>query len=58
MTTLGYTASTWTQVVVAISIFVPVVVTVALAWIVLRGKRNDPDERRWARLAEQRRDDH
>jgi hypothetical protein len=43
------------QVIVALSIFVPVVVTVALAWIFLHGKSRDPDEQRWKRLAEQRR---
>jgi heme/copper-type cytochrome/quinol oxidase subunit 2 len=46
---LAYTASTWTQVVVAISIFVPVIVTVALAVVFLRGKKNDPDEQRLRR---------
>ncbi len=57
MTVLAYTADTWTQIIVALSIFVPVIVAVALAVVVLRGKRNDPDEQRWARLAEQRRED-
>ena len=56
MSHLAYTASAWTQVIVALSIFVPVLVTAALAWVVLRGKRDDPDEQRWARLAEQRRE--
>ncbi len=53
---LAYTASTWTQVIVALSIFVPVTIAVALAWAVLRGKKDDPDEQRWKRLAEQRRE--
>jgi sugar phosphate permease len=57
VTVLAYTADTWTQIIVALSIFVPVIVAVALAVVVLRGKRNDPDEQRWARLAEQRRED-
>ncbi len=56
MTLLAYTASTWTEVIVALSIFVPLVVAGLLAWIVLRGKKSDPDEQRWARLAEQRRE--
>jgi hypothetical protein len=56
VTPLAYTASTWTQVIVALSIFVPVAVAAWLAWFVLRGKRDDPDEQRWARLAEQRRE--
>jgi len=47
--TVGYTASTWTQVVVAVSIFVPVVVTIALAVVFLRGGRNDPDLQRLRR---------
>ena len=39
--------STALEVVIALSIFVPVVVTAALAWYVLRGKRDDPDEKLW-----------
>ena len=50
---LAYTASTWTQVIVAISIFVPVVVTIALAFVFLRGKKNDPDEQRLRRAQEE-----
>jgi hypothetical protein len=53
---VAYTGSTWTQVVIAFSIFVPVLVTIALAVVFLRGKRDDPDEQRWRRLAEQRRE--
>ena len=48
---LAYTASTWTQVIVAISIFVPVAVTIALAFVFLRGKKNDPDEQRLRRAS-------
>lgn len=47
--------STWTQIIVGLSIFVPVVVATALAIVVLRGKKDDPDEQRWRRLEEQRR---
>lgn len=47
---LAYTASAWTQVVVAISIFVPVIFAVALAVVVLRGNKNDPDEQRLRRI--------
>jgi heme/copper-type cytochrome/quinol oxidase subunit 2 len=47
---LAYTASAWTQVVVAISIFVPVIFAVVLAVVVLRGKKNDPDEQRLRRI--------
>jgi hypothetical protein len=50
---LAYTASTWTQVIVAISIFVPVVVTAALAYVFLRGARNDPDEQRLRRAQQE-----
>jgi hypothetical protein len=48
--------SAWTQIIVGLSIFVPVVVAVVLAFVVLRGQKDDPDEQRWRRLAEQRRD--
>jgi sugar phosphate permease len=47
---LAYTASAWTQVVVAISIFVPIIFAVALAVFVLRGNKNDPDEQRLRRI--------
>jgi mannitol-specific phosphotransferase system IIBC component len=46
---LAYTADTWTQVIVAISIFVPVVVTIVIAIVFLRGAKNDPDEQRLKR---------
>ena len=52
---LAYTATTWTQIIVAFSIFGPVAATAVIAWKVLHGGRNDPDEQRWTRLAEQRR---
>jgi heme/copper-type cytochrome/quinol oxidase subunit 2 len=48
--------STWTQIIVGISIFLPVIVTVWITIVVLRGKKDDPDEQRWRRLAEQRRE--
>jgi heme/copper-type cytochrome/quinol oxidase subunit 2 len=48
--TLAYTANTWTQIIVAFSIFVPVVVTAALAVFFLRSARNDPDEQRLSRV--------
>jgi hypothetical protein len=47
--------STPLEVVIALSIFVPVVVTAVLAWYVLRGKRDDPDERLWRLQDDQRR---
>jgi hypothetical protein len=48
---LAYTASAWTQVVVALSIFVPVLAALGLAIWVLRGSKHDPDENRWRRQA-------
>ena len=53
--TVALTPTTWTQIVVGLSIFVPVIVTVAIAVVVLRGKKNDPDEQRWRRIEEERR---
>ena len=50
---LAYTANTWTQIIVAISIFVPVVVTIALAVVFLRGAKNDPDEQRLRRAQQE-----
>ena len=47
---IAYTASTWTQVIVAFSIFVPVVVTAALTVVFLRGAKDDPDEQRLKRV--------
>jgi hypothetical protein len=46
---LAYSGSTWTQVVVAFSIFVPVVVTIGLTYVFLHGKKDDPDEQRLKR---------
>ena len=47
--TRAYPGSTWTQIVVGLSIFVPVVVTIVLAVVFLRGAKNDPDEQRLRR---------
>ena len=55
MTSAAVSPNAWTQIIVGLSIFVPVVVAVVLAVFVLRGQKNDPDEQRWRRLAEQRR---
>jgi len=44
--TLALTPDAWTQVVVAVSIFGPVAVALAITVAVLRGKKNDPDEQR------------
>ena len=49
MLVVGYSAGTWTQIVIGASIFVPVVVTIALAFVFLRGSKDDPDEQRLRR---------
>jgi heme/copper-type cytochrome/quinol oxidase subunit 2 len=46
---LAYSGTTWTQIIVAMSIFVPVVVTAVLAVVFLRGAKDDPDEQRLRR---------
>jgi len=46
---LAYTASAWTQAIVALSIFVPVLAALWLTIWVLRGAKHDPDEKRWRR---------
>jgi nitrogen fixation-related uncharacterized protein len=53
---LAVSGNGWLEVIVTLSIIVPVVIVIALAWLVLRGKRDDPDERRWRLLAEQRKE--
>jgi hypothetical protein len=52
--TVAYTASGWTEFIVALSIFVPVVAAAAITIFVLRGAKNDPDEQRWQQQAEER----
>jgi hypothetical protein len=52
---LALTPSTWTQIIVALSIFVPVIVTVVITVKVLRGAKDDPDEQRWRRLRDEQR---
>ncbi len=52
---IAYTASVWTQVIVAVSIFVPVLVTVAITWAFMRSARDDPDEQRRRRMDAERR---
>jgi hypothetical protein len=52
---LALTPSGWTQVIVGLSIFVPVIVTALITVFVLRGKKDDPDEQRWRRLEAERR---
>ena len=50
---IAYSGSTWTQIIVAFSIFVPVVVTIVIAVVFLRGARNDPDEQRLRRAQQE-----
>jgi hypothetical protein len=47
---LAYTASTWTAVIVACSIFIPLLAAIVLTWVFLRNWRNDPDEQRLKRV--------
>ena len=54
--TLAFSGDAWTQLIVALSIFVPVVITIVISIVFLRGAKNDPDEQRWRRLEEQRRE--
>lgn len=51
---IAYTADTWTQVIVALSIFVPLIAAAIITVAVLRGSKNDPDEQRWRREAAER----
>lgn len=54
--TLAVTGSTWVQVILILSAVVPLTIVGILVWVFLRGKGNDPDEQRWRRLAEQRKE--
>ena len=53
---VAFSADAWTEVIVALSIFIPVLVTIAISIVFLRSAKDDPDEQRWRRLAEQRRE--
>ena len=50
---LALTPDTWTQIIVAFSIFGPLAVAIVVTIVVLRGKKNDPDEQRMRRAQEQ-----
>jgi hypothetical protein len=52
---IAATGSTWTEILITLSIFVPVVIAVVLTVYVLRGAKNDPDEQRWRRLEDKER---
>jgi hypothetical protein len=52
--TVAYSASGWTELIVSLSIFVPVAIAAAITIAVLRGSKNDPDEQRWQHQADER----
>jgi hypothetical protein len=43
---LAMSGNTYLEIVIASSIFVPLTIVAVLAWIFLRGAKNDPDEQR------------
>jgi len=51
---VAYSASGWTELIVALSIFVPVAIAATITIVVLRGSKNDPDEQRWQHQADER----
>ena len=51
---VAYSASGWTELIVSLSIFVPVVIAAAITIAVLRGAKHDPDEQRWQHQADER----
>src|SRR5581483_6404179 len=54
--TLAVTGNTWVEVILILSAVVPLSIVAVLMWLFLRGAKNDPDEQRWRRLAQQRKD--
>ena len=44
--------NTYLQIMIAASIFVPLTIVAVLAWIFLRGAKNDPDEQRLRKVQE------
>ena len=53
MSPLAFTADGWTQLIVALSIFVPVVLATVITIWVLRGAKDDPDAQRMRRAQEE-----
>ncbi|HEY8724594.1 MAG TPA: hypothetical protein VIL92_12140 [Gaiellaceae bacterium] len=51
---IAYSASGWTELIVSLSIFVPVAIAAAITIVVLRGSKDDPDEQRWQHQADER----
>ena len=43
---LAMSGNTYLEIIIASSIFVPLTIVAILAWIFLRGAKNDPDEQR------------
>ncbi len=52
---IAVSGNTALETVLILSAVVPVSIAVALAWYVLRGKRDDPDEKLWRLQDEERR---
>jgi uncharacterized paraquat-inducible protein A len=44
--------NTYLEIVIAASIFVPLTIVIVLAWVFLRGAKNDPDEQRLRKVQE------
>lgn len=51
--TLAITGNTWIDVILLLSAVVPLTAVGILIWVFLHHWRDDPDEQRWKRLAEQ-----
>ena len=51
---VAFSGSAWTELIVALSIFVPVAIAAAITIAVLRGAKDDPDEQRWQGEADER----
>jgi uncharacterized paraquat-inducible protein A len=43
---LAMSGNTYLEIIIAASIFVPLTIVIILAWVFLRGAKNDPDEQR------------
>jgi hypothetical protein len=54
--TLAVTGTTWVEVILILSAVVPLSIVAVLMWLFLRGAKDDPDEQRWRRLAQQRKE--
>ena len=52
---LANAGNTAVEVVITLSAIIPVIIAAVLTWYVLRGKRDDPDEKLWRLQDEERR---